>query len=66
MWICGGVSVNDHTISDFRTQHNELLKRVLTDSIAVLHDQDTDGGELRRKAAQERAARCAVKVFWRF
>lgn len=107
MWICGGVSVNYHTISDFRTQHGDLLERVLTDSIAVLleqglitlqtvaqdgmrvranagsgsfrrdtslqeaqkqaeahvqeihqqHEQDTDGGELRRKAAQERAAR---------
>lgn len=107
MWICGGVSVNYHTISDFRTQHSDLLERVLTDSIAVLleqglitlqtvaqdgmrvranagsgsfrrdasleeaqkeaeahiqeirrqHEQDTDGGELRRKTAQERAAR---------
>ena len=36
MWICGGVSVNHHRVSDFRTQHGELLERVLTDSIAVL------------------------------
>ena len=37
MWICGDVSVNYHTICDFRTQHHELLERILTDSIALLH-----------------------------
>lgn len=36
MWICGGVSVNHHTLSDFRAAHGELLERILTDSIAVL------------------------------
>jgi len=40
MWICGNVSVNYHTICDFRTQHGELLERILTDSIAVLHLND--------------------------
>ena len=37
MWICGDVSVNYHTICDFRTEHRELLDRILTDSIALLH-----------------------------
>lgn len=36
MWICGGVSVNHHTLSDFRSGHGELLNRLLIDSIAVL------------------------------
>lgn len=36
MWICGGVSVNYHTVCNFRTEHRDLLKRILTDSIAVL------------------------------
>jgi transposase len=40
MWICGGVSVNYHTICDFRKDHAELVERILTDSIAVLHHQD--------------------------
>ncbi|PHR99503.1 MAG: IS5/IS1182 family transposase [Blastopirellula sp.] len=40
MWICGGVSVNYHRVSDFRTEHGDLLERVLTDSIAVLIHQD--------------------------
>ena len=37
MWICGNVSVNYHTICDFRTEHGDLLERILTDSIALLH-----------------------------
>jgi transposase len=35
-WICGGVSMNYHTLSDFRTQHPELLERLLTESAATL------------------------------
>ena len=35
-WICGGVSMNYHTLSDFRTQHVELLDRLLTESAASL------------------------------
>jgi transposase len=107
LWICGGVSVNHHRLSDFRADHGDLLERILTDSIAVLlheglvtletvaqdgmrvrasagvgsfrrvssleeaqrqaaahleevrrqNDQDGDGGDRRRRAAGERAAR---------
>jgi len=39
MWICGGVSVNYHTLSDFRKDNAKLLDNILTDSIAVLHRQ---------------------------
>ena len=35
-WICGGVSTNYHTLSDFRTRHVELLDRLLTQSVASL------------------------------
>ena len=35
-WICGGVSVNYHTLSDFRTSNVELLDRLLTGSVAGL------------------------------
>jgi transposase len=35
-WICGGVSMNYHTLSDFRTQHAEVLDRLLTESVASL------------------------------
>jgi transposase len=35
-WIVGEVSVNYHTISDFRTDHGDLLNDLLTKSVAVL------------------------------
>jgi transposase len=35
-WICGGVSVNYHTLSDFRTAHPEVLDDLLTHSVATL------------------------------
>jgi len=38
-WICGGVSVNYHTLSDFRSQQAELLEKVLVDSVAALMHQ---------------------------
>src|SRR4051794_24424549 len=39
-WILGGVSVNHHSLSDFRVQHAEYLDEVLTHSVAVLVEQD--------------------------
>ena len=39
-WLCGGVSVNHHTLSDFRVGHVEVLDRLLTHSVAVLREQD--------------------------
>lgn len=35
-WICGGVSMNYHTLSDFRGQHVALLDRLLSESVASL------------------------------
>ena len=35
-WICGGVQVNYHTLSDFRADHGEALDGLLTDSVAAL------------------------------
>jgi transposase len=40
LWICGGVSVNHHRLSDFRVDHGDLLERILIDSIAVLVHND--------------------------
>jgi transposase len=36
LWLCGGVSVNYHTLSDFRTQQAALLDELLTQSVASL------------------------------
>ncbi len=35
-WLRGGVSVNYHTLSDFRVQHHEAVDGLLTQSIAAL------------------------------
>jgi transposase len=35
-WLCGGVSVNHKTLSDFRVGHGELLERLLVDGFAAL------------------------------
>ena len=35
-WICGGVQVNYHTLSDFRGAHGEVLDELLTHSVASL------------------------------
>lgn len=35
-WLCGGVPVNYHGLSDFRVGHGELLDRLLSESVAAL------------------------------
>lgn len=35
-WICGGVSVGYHTLSDFRVAHRPVIDDLVTQSIAVL------------------------------
>jgi transposase len=38
-WICGGVNVNHHTLSDFRCARVDVLDELLTESVAVLVDK---------------------------
>ncbi len=35
-WLCGGISVNHHTLSDFRVAHESALDDLLTEMITVL------------------------------
>jgi transposase len=35
-WICGGVSLNYHTLNDFRVEHQKALDGLLTQMIAAL------------------------------
>jgi transposase len=39
-WICGGVTLNYHTLADFRVDHMEVLDSLLTNSVAVLLEQN--------------------------
>lgn len=59
-WLCGGVSVNYHTLSDFRVGHQALLSDILTRSVAALLHQKLvtlarvaqDGVRVRASAGQ--------------
>jgi transposase len=53
-WICGGVTVNYHTLADFRVQHVEILDQLLTNSVAVLLEQGL--------VSMERVAQDGMKV----
>ena len=35
-WLCGGVSMNYHTLSDFRSAHGDVLERLLAQGVAAL------------------------------
>lgn len=49
-WICGGVPVNHHTLSDFRVEHGKKLDRLLTQTLAALMKQ---GVVKLRRVAQD-------------
>jgi transposase len=53
-WICGGVTLNYHTLADFRVHHVEVLDGLLTSSVAVLLEQDL--------VSMERVAQDGMKV----
>ena len=75
-WIAGGVSVNYHSLSDFRVEHGEYLDEVLTHSVAVLMEQglvqlnrvSQDGTRVRASAGaasfrrQETLERCLLEA----
>lgn len=35
-WLCGGVSMNYHTLSDFRVAHGDVLERLLARGLAAM------------------------------
>jgi transposase len=47
-WICGGVSINHHSLSDFRNEATDLLNGLLTQSVTILMSEGLV--ELRRVA----------------
>jgi len=58
MWICGGVCLNYHTISDFRTDHEAELDMLMTQvvreldaaGLVALNTQGQDGMRVRASA----------------
>ena len=75
-WICGGVSVNYHTLADFRVEHPEVLDGLLTTSVAALLAQGLveltrvaqDGVKIRASAGgasfrrEERLTACLAEA----
>jgi transposase len=47
-WICGGVNVNHHSLSDFRNEATDLLNGLLTQSVTILVSEGL--ADLRRVA----------------
>lgn len=39
-WLAGGMTINYHTLSDFRTAHSDFLDQLLTTSVASLLHQE--------------------------
>src|SRR4030095_11432078 len=64
-WLCGGVSLNYHTLSDFRVGHGEALDALLTQVLTVLLEQklvevwriSQDGTRVRACAGKKRFPR---------
>ena len=56
-WICGGVAVNHHTLSDFRVDHAQFLDDLLTRSVAVLlNEQLVDMDRVAQDGMRVRAS----------
>jgi len=49
-WICGGVNINHHSLSDFRNEATDLLNGLLTQSVTILVSQ---GLVTLRRVAQD-------------
>lgn len=56
-WIAGGVTMNYHTLADFRTAHTALLDELLTASVATLmHQQLVDMKRVAQDGLRVRAS----------
>lgn len=56
-WLCGGVEIGYHTLADFRTGHGEVLKQLLTETVAVLlHEGVIDLNRVAQDGMRVRAA----------
>ena len=56
-WLCGGVPVSYHTLSDFRTDHGGVLDQLLTQTVAVLlHEGLIDLKRVAQDGMRVRAA----------
>lgn len=70
-WICGDVNINYHTLSDFRSEQEELFDELLTESVGILaHNElisleavSQDGMRVRASAGASSFKRKATLKF---
>jgi len=56
-WLCGGVSVNHHSLSDFRVAHEKALDDLFSQVIAALVERGVvDGRRISQDSLRTRAA----------
>ena len=56
-WLCGGVDVGYHTLSDFRSQQTAILDALITQVLAVLMQQNlVDLGRIAQDGTRVRAS----------
>jgi transposase len=56
-WICGGVDVGYHTLTDFRSQQGEVVSALITQVLALLMKQDlVDLGRVAQDGTRVRAS----------
>ena len=56
-WLCGGVSLNYHTLNDFRVGHEKVLDKLLTQVLAMLmHHQIVEVKRISQDGTRVRAS----------
>lgn len=65
IWLCGGVSVNYHTLSDFRVKHTEALESLLTQVVQRLDEAGRVGWEVQAQDGMRVRASAGAASFHR-
>jgi transposase len=65
MWLCGGVTVNEHTLNDFRVQHEAGLDGLLTQVVLRLSEAGLVGWETQAQDGMRVRASAGAASFHR-
>ncbi len=65
MWLCGGVAVNEHTLNDFRVQHEAALDALLTQVVVRLTEAGLVGWETQAQDGMRVRASAGAASFHR-
>lgn len=65
IWLCGGVSVNYHTLSDFRVKHEATLDTLLTQIVHYLDEAGLVGWEAQAQDGMRVRASAGAASFHR-